>query len=113
MTFNMPACAVVGIRTVDRQRHPSELRGLMRKLLPARLEYELKQGNNHATLLHRALYKGLLHLFPYNEPKTNFQVVDQLRAKRKKSLSLPAEAILKKKILAVKTGRYWLIYIRS
>lgn len=34
-----------------------------------RVEYKLMEGDNHATILHRSLYEGLVKMFPYQEPK--------------------------------------------
>lgn len=33
------------------------------------IEYKMMEGDNHATILHRSLYEGLVKLFPYQEPK--------------------------------------------
>ena len=33
------------------------------------LEYKMMDLDNHATILHRSLYEGLVKLFPYQEPK--------------------------------------------
>ncbi|REC40280.1 alpha/beta hydrolase [Chryseobacterium sp. 5_R23647] len=33
------------------------------------LEYRMMETDNHATILHRSLYEGLVKLFPYQEPK--------------------------------------------
>ncbi|MDN4013805.1 alpha/beta hydrolase-fold protein [Chryseobacterium gambrini] len=33
------------------------------------IEYKMMETDNHATILHRSLYEGLLKLFPYQEPK--------------------------------------------
>lgn len=33
------------------------------------LEYKMMETDNHATILHRSLYDGLVKLFPYQEPK--------------------------------------------
>lgn len=33
------------------------------------LEYKMMETDNHATILHRSLYEGLVKLFPYKEPK--------------------------------------------
>ncbi|UOE37743.1 alpha/beta hydrolase [Chryseobacterium oryzae] len=33
------------------------------------LEYKMMETDNHATILHRSLYEGLMKLFPYKEPK--------------------------------------------
>jgi predicted alpha/beta superfamily hydrolase len=33
------------------------------------LEYKMMETDNHATILHRSLYEGLVKLFPYPEPK--------------------------------------------
>lgn len=33
------------------------------------LEYKMMETDNHATILHRSLYEGLVRLFPYQEPK--------------------------------------------
>jgi len=33
------------------------------------IEYKIMETDNHATILHRSLYEGLLKLFPYQEPK--------------------------------------------
>ncbi|MDH6252162.1 putative alpha/beta superfamily hydrolase [Chryseobacterium sp. H1D6B] len=33
------------------------------------VEYKMMEGDNHATILHRSLYEGLVKLFPYKEPK--------------------------------------------
>lgn len=33
------------------------------------IEYKMMETDNHATILHRSLYEGLLKLFPYKEPK--------------------------------------------
>jgi len=33
------------------------------------LEYKMMETDNHATILHRSLYEGLVKLFPYQEPK--------------------------------------------
>jgi len=33
------------------------------------VEYKMMETDNHATILHRSLYEGLLKLFPYQEPK--------------------------------------------
>ncbi|MBK1894173.1 alpha/beta hydrolase [Chryseobacterium paridis] len=33
------------------------------------VEYKMMEGDNHATILHRSLYEGLVKLFPYQEPK--------------------------------------------
>ena len=32
-------------------------------------EYKMMETDNHATILHRSLYEGLVKLFPYQEPK--------------------------------------------
>jgi predicted alpha/beta superfamily hydrolase len=34
-----------------------------------KVEYKMMEGDNHATILHRTLYEGLVKLFPYQEPK--------------------------------------------
>ena len=34
-----------------------------------RVEYKMMETDNHATILHRSLYEGLVKLFPYKEPK--------------------------------------------
>lgn len=34
-----------------------------------KVEYKMMEGDNHATILHRSLYEGLVKLFPYQEPK--------------------------------------------
>ena len=34
-----------------------------------RVEYKMMDLDNHATILHRSLYEGLVKLFPYQEPK--------------------------------------------
>jgi predicted alpha/beta superfamily hydrolase len=33
------------------------------------LEYKIMETDNHATILHRSLYEGLVKLFPYREPE--------------------------------------------
>ncbi|MDC8101836.1 alpha/beta hydrolase [Chryseobacterium rhizosphaerae] len=33
------------------------------------LEYKMMETDNHATILHRSLYEGLVKMFPYQEPK--------------------------------------------
>jgi predicted alpha/beta superfamily hydrolase len=33
------------------------------------VEYKMMETDNHATILHRSLYEGLVRLFPYQEPK--------------------------------------------
>jgi len=33
------------------------------------LEYKMMETDNHATILHRSLYEGLVEMFPYQEPK--------------------------------------------
>ena len=33
------------------------------------LEYKMMETDNHATILHRSLYEGLVKLFPYKDPK--------------------------------------------
>ena len=33
------------------------------------VEYKMMEGDNHATILHRSLYEGLVKMFPYKEPK--------------------------------------------
>ncbi|WP_027387088.1 alpha/beta hydrolase [Chryseobacterium gregarium] len=33
------------------------------------VEYKMMEMDNHATILHRSLYEGLVKLFPYQEPK--------------------------------------------
>ncbi|ANF50109.1 esterase [Chryseobacterium glaciei] len=33
------------------------------------VEYKMMEGDNHATILHRSLYEGLVKIFPYQEPK--------------------------------------------
>lgn len=33
------------------------------------VEYKVMEGDNHATILHRSLYEGLVKLFPYQETK--------------------------------------------
>ncbi|ASW74827.1 esterase [Chryseobacterium piperi] len=33
------------------------------------IEYKMMEGDNHATILHRSLYEGLVKLFPYQETK--------------------------------------------
>lgn len=33
------------------------------------VEYKMMEGDNHATILHRSLYEGLVKMFPYQEPK--------------------------------------------
>ncbi|AZB27843.1 alpha/beta hydrolase [Chryseobacterium balustinum] len=33
------------------------------------LEYRMMETDNHATILHRSLYEGLVKLFPYQEPR--------------------------------------------
>ncbi|SDQ30353.1 hypothetical protein SAMN05421664_1055 [Chryseobacterium soldanellicola] len=33
------------------------------------VEYKMMEGDNHATILHRSLYEGLVKMFPYHEPK--------------------------------------------
>lgn len=33
------------------------------------IEYKMMETDNHATILHRSLYEGLVKLFPYQEPK--------------------------------------------
>ena len=33
------------------------------------IEYKMMETDNHATILHRSLYEGLLKLFPYQEPE--------------------------------------------
>lgn len=33
------------------------------------IEYKMMETDNHATILHRSLYEGLVKLFPYREPK--------------------------------------------
>lgn len=33
------------------------------------VEYKMMEGDNHATILHRSLYEGLVKIFPYKEPK--------------------------------------------
>lgn len=33
------------------------------------VEYKVMETDNHATILHRSLYEGLVKLFPYKEPK--------------------------------------------
>lgn len=33
------------------------------------VEYKMMETDNHATILHRSLYEGLVKLFPYQEPK--------------------------------------------
>ncbi|WP_261511001.1 alpha/beta hydrolase [Chryseobacterium paludis] len=33
------------------------------------VEYKMMEGDNHATILHRSLYEGLVKLFPYKETK--------------------------------------------
>lgn len=34
-----------------------------------KVEYKMMEGDNHATILHRSLYEGLVKMFPYKEPK--------------------------------------------
>ena len=34
-----------------------------------KVEYKMMETDNHATILHRSLYEGLVKLFPYQEPK--------------------------------------------
>lgn len=34
-----------------------------------KIEYKMMETDNHATILHRSLYEGLVKLFPYQEPK--------------------------------------------
>jgi predicted alpha/beta superfamily hydrolase len=34
-----------------------------------KVEYKMMESDNHATILHRSLYEGLVRLFPYQEPK--------------------------------------------
>lgn len=34
-----------------------------------KVEYKMMEGDNHATILHRSLYEGLVKLFPYQEQK--------------------------------------------
>jgi predicted alpha/beta superfamily hydrolase len=34
-----------------------------------KVEYKMMETDNHATILHRSLYEGLVRLFPYQEPK--------------------------------------------
>ncbi|MGU3377237.1 alpha/beta hydrolase [Chryseobacterium sp. M5A1_1a] len=33
------------------------------------IEYKMMETDNHATILHRSLYEGLVRMFPYQEPK--------------------------------------------
>ncbi|QIY91151.1 alpha/beta hydrolase [Chryseobacterium gallinarum] len=33
------------------------------------IEYKMMETDNHATILHRSLYEGLMKMFPYQEPK--------------------------------------------
>lgn len=33
------------------------------------IEYKMMETDNHATILHRSLYEGLVKLFPYQDPK--------------------------------------------
>ncbi|AZA81998.1 esterase [Chryseobacterium lactis] len=33
------------------------------------VEYKMMETDNHATILHRSLYEGLVKMFPYQEPK--------------------------------------------
>ncbi|KFF75041.1 esterase [Chryseobacterium sp. P1-3] len=33
------------------------------------VEYKMMETDNHATILHRSLYEGLMKMFPYQEPK--------------------------------------------
>lgn len=33
------------------------------------VEYKMMETDNHATILHRSLYEGLVKLFPYHEPR--------------------------------------------
>ncbi|AZA53256.1 alpha/beta hydrolase [Chryseobacterium sp. G0201] len=33
------------------------------------VEYKMMETDNHATILHRSLYEGLVKIFPYQEPK--------------------------------------------
>lgn len=33
------------------------------------VEYKMMEEDNHATILHRSLYEGLVKMFPYKEPK--------------------------------------------
>ncbi|UWX59280.1 alpha/beta hydrolase-fold protein [Chryseobacterium oranimense] len=33
------------------------------------IEYKIMETDNHATILHRSLYEGLVKMFPYKEPK--------------------------------------------
>lgn len=33
------------------------------------VEYKMMETDNHATILHRSLYEGLMKMFPYKEPK--------------------------------------------
>lgn len=33
------------------------------------IEYKMMETDNHATILHRSLYEGLVKMFPYQEPK--------------------------------------------
>ena len=33
------------------------------------VEYKMMEGDNHATILHRSLYEGLVKMFPYKETK--------------------------------------------
>jgi len=51
------------------QREASGLYSLLQKTgkAPQQLEYKLMTDDNHATILHRSLYEGLLRLFPYKE----------------------------------------------
>lgn len=34
-----------------------------------KVEYKMMEEDNHATILHRSLYEGLVKMFPYKEPK--------------------------------------------
>ncbi len=33
------------------------------------VEYKMMETDNHATILHRSLYEGLVKMFPYKEPQ--------------------------------------------
>jgi hypothetical protein len=51
------------------QKEASQLYELLKKVNQPGLQtaYKLMTDDNHATILHRSLYEGLLILFPYKD----------------------------------------------
>lgn len=63
--------------SVGKGEHPvmvkdaEDLYGILKKANKKNwtVEYKMMETDNHATILHRSLYEGLVKLFPYQEPK--------------------------------------------